>query len=307
MSRNRVPAKHNIHSVVSAIYHGPFWDKLHNIGIKNPDLLDSIQGVTQAAYTGLAPNTVKAYNRWLKQFQQFCTKVHTDWTEATHPEVAIFLQSLVHRGLAGTSVAQASAAISWAMQVADIEDRTKHRMVQHVIQAARRIPRNIKRAEPTEVEHLEWIKHWADNARTFASQRTFTLSLALFFTCSRLSDLRSLPRGAVFMDDSCIEFHTGRMKNNQYQRDVHFKHMFPSKNPELCPVRHFKAWLQHPQCIQEAAAPIFQSTNDKWKPVTESCFTDNLKAAQKASRLPRITGHSHRAGFATLGDSLLRL
>ncbi len=157
-------------------------------------------------------------------------------------------------------------------------------MVQQVISAARRIPRNIKRAEPTEIGHLEWIAKWAQRSKTFASQRTFALSLALFFTCSRLSDLRTLPRGALFMDENCVEFHTGRMKNNQYQRDVNYKHMFSSKNPELCPVRHFKNWLQHPQCIQEEAAPIFQSTNDKWKPVTESCFRDNLTRHTREGR-----------------------
>ncbi len=87
--------------------------------------------------------------------------------------------SLVQKGLAGTTVAQAASAVSWAMQIADIPDCTKHRMVQQVIAAARRIPRDIKGANPNGIEHLEMVRKWAEDKGTFTSSRTFAISLTL--------------------------------------------------------------------------------------------------------------------------------
>ncbi len=70
-----------------------------DLGVQNPELFDSIQGISEAVLTGMAPNTIKAYTRWLQQFQQFCHKIHSDWKEVSFPEVAVFLQS----GAKGTS------------------------------------------------------------------------------------------------------------------------------------------------------------------------------------------------------------
>ncbi len=263
--------------------------------------MQAVQGVSEAVFTGIAPNTAKAYTRWLRQFQDFCNQISTDWTEASAPEAAIFLQLQVQRGLAGAMIAQAAAAMSWAWQIAGKPDPMKHKMVQQVISVAKRIPREIKRATPTEIRHLHMLRRWDEKTGTFASRRTFVLSLTLFFSCSRLDDLRTLQRGTVWMEGDCVEFRTGKLKNNQYQRDVHFKQMFASKNALLCPVAHFKAWMDHPECIQDEKAPIFQSTHNKRKPVTESCYRDNLKKAQCSAKMPKVLGHSHRAGYATLG------
>ncbi len=78
-----------------ALFQGHFWDRLLDIGVKNPDLVDSVQGVLQAVFTGLAPNTTKAYRRWWEKYCQFCARLNTKWTEAEFVEVAVFLQNLV--------------------------------------------------------------------------------------------------------------------------------------------------------------------------------------------------------------------
>ncbi len=93
-----------------------------------------------AAFGGLAPATIKAYCKWLEKFQTFCRKIGVQWDKAGPAEIAIFLQELVDTGLAGGTAAQASCAISWATQIADLPDPTKNRMVESVIAAAKRIP-----------------------------------------------------------------------------------------------------------------------------------------------------------------------
>ncbi len=106
----------------SALFSAGFWDELGMLGEQFPELFPSIHGVSEAVFAGVAPNAAKAYSRWLNQFQEFCAKIARDWTEASAPEAAVFLQTLVNRGMTGTSVAQAAAAITWARQVANHPD-----------------------------------------------------------------------------------------------------------------------------------------------------------------------------------------
>ncbi len=97
---------------VLALLDGQFWHRLLELGVQNLELTDSIQGVSQAVFTGMAPNTIKAYTRWLQKFQEFCQKIALEWKETSYMEVAVFLQSLVDHRPAGMTVAQAAAAIS---------------------------------------------------------------------------------------------------------------------------------------------------------------------------------------------------
>ncbi len=222
------------------------------------------------------------------------------------PEVAIFLQELVDAGLAGGTVAQAASAISWATQVADVPDPTKSSNIESVISTAKRIPREINRATPATIEHIQLLQQVATRKLTFVNKRTYALASTLFFSCSRVKDLIGVRRGAVECKELLIGIKTGKLKNDQYQRNAHSKYVAKSRNRTLCPYQTLVDWMADKGCKKDAAAPLFQGTRDRWVPLKKSAFRDNLRDAQQGSGLPLIQGHSFRSGMASLGTNIIQ-
>ncbi len=67
----------------------------------------------------------------------------------------------------------------------------------------------------------------------------------------------------------------------------------------MCVVELFRDWLSLKEVGKSKGNPLFPGSRDREEPVTYSVYHDNLRDAQKGSKLPRISSHSFRSGAST--------
>ncbi len=187
---------------------------------------------------------------------------------------------------------QAQAAISWAAQVADRTDPTKSRMVTQVVSAACREFKEVVRATPVTLHHIQYLYNWAKKLNTFVSKRTLLLSMCLFLGFARWSDIRKLKIDDVFIEDDCVSLELHKLKNNQFSQDANQKFLPKVEHTSMCVVELFREWMELEQVGKTAGSPLFPATRDNQEPVTYSVYHDNLRDAQKDSPLPAISSHS---------------
>ncbi|MCP4538685.1 MAG: hypothetical protein GY832_16240, partial [Chloroflexi bacterium] len=113
--------------------------------------------MSEAAFDGCATSTAKVYSRWIEQFAEFCGRIKVDFPQATGAEVAMFLQKLAENGLSASSLSQASAAVSWAAQVAGRSDPCKDRLVTSIIGLVRRRGDEVCKVPAGTKEHLLFL------------------------------------------------------------------------------------------------------------------------------------------------------
>ncbi len=204
-------------------------------------------------------------------------------------------------GGSAVKVTHAVAAFSWYSQIADRPDPTKHSIISSIIATARRAALPIKHKEPTTITHLKAIRDYAKGKGTYAAARTYALALALYASCSRLSETIVLSRRHIKIHHNYVRLSIPASKTDQFKKGI-TKYMRKGRSKELCPVAVFRDWLDRPELGKTETAPLFPAFRKKERPISRTTFRENLKVALKEAGLPPITSHGFRVGFTT--DSL---
>ncbi len=124
--------------VVSALFSSQFWKSAAGKFKSKPELFKSVQ---HKVLGGKAVSTVQAYSGWYAQYLQFLQR--NGWVRSvTNPVIiSAFLAELMDQGKAGSTVAQAMSAVSWALSVRAGGVAKPHLLPTWVAAAARRMGR----------------------------------------------------------------------------------------------------------------------------------------------------------------------
>ncbi len=278
---------------------GGLWTDMRQMAERSPALRTHLQRVAESVASSTASSTMTVYRTWFRRFCAFCKKHKLGTEEANGAAVVLFLQELVSERRAASSISQAKSAIAWFFQTAGKADPTQHRLVSSIIAKAKRAAPPVTHKEPTTLEHLHWLQQYAQKKRTYAALRTYTLSLALFAAFSRSDELIDLTVGAVLdITDASVTIYVPKSKTDQL-REGEYKYLPAAVHTTLCPVAAFRRWLKRREIGGKGTDALFPAWKDKSRPISITTFSENLKAALEGSGLPKITGHSHRAGAAT--------
>ncbi len=210
----------------------------------------------------------------------------------------MFLQHLFSKGTSGPSLAQAAAALGYEASLSDRALPGQHKVVQTLVNHARRLAPPVSHKQPATLEHLIYLSQRADSLGSFVASRTFVLSLTLFTSCSRFDDLANLTRSSAEFFPTFYRLDLKKTKTNQFRKDDE-KFGPRGNSSSICPLRNLQSWMLRKDVLLQSEAPLFPKRPRSDECISYTCYFDNLKAALKKSGLPRITPHCHRTGFST--------
>ncbi len=277
---------------------GPLWKRLDSVVRGSADLHKLLANLRSSVTHCKANNTQKAYLRWLKKFQSFRHLHKLMGADLVDDAAMLFLQSLSNQGLGASSVSQAAAALSWEAKASDRSDPARQKAAQAIVLLAKRRAPPVKHKDPALILHLFHLQEWHRKKGTFMSERTFPLSLMLFGSCSRISDLIDFPRDSLTFLPNCVKIRLGKTKTDQLKRNE--PKFAPKSSTTLpCPYTVIQTWMARPDVLKGSSDPLFPRAARGCESVLDGCFNDNLKSAFIGSSLKPLTSHAFRVGFST--------
>ncbi|MCP4700112.1 MAG: tyrosine-type recombinase/integrase, partial [Gammaproteobacteria bacterium] len=148
-------------------------------------------------------------------------------------------------------------------------------------------------------EHLLFLHKWAQERNTFVADRTFIISLACIHCCARYDDIANAKQADLKIGTDRVTLVQHKSKTDQNSEEG-IVHPMPRANDErLCPVINFQKWRRRREVGLDPENALFPTARDKNNATPYSMYAENLKEAQMLCKLPRLTPHSWRCGYAT--------
>jgi site-specific recombinase XerD len=249
-----------------------------------------------------APNTIRAYRRDLRDFEDFCSEAGLAPLPASSETVALYLASLAEAGAKASTIERRVAAISQAHQLAGhVPSPTQDWMVRATMSGIRRTigTAPAKKAAAVTAE----LRRFVDvcPADTLAGRRDRAVLLLGFAGAFRRSELVSLDVDDLEETTDGLRLQLRRSKTDPEAAGTEKGIPFGA-HPETCPVRAVRAWLAAADIEQGA---LFRPVNrhDQLQPgrLTDQSVALIVKRAALRAGLDasRYAGHSLRSGLAT--------
>ncbi len=265
-----------------------------------PRLQTLLEGLKRKTLSAKADSTVAIYGRSALRFIEFCQENSLLHLPATSLTTALFLESLSEQGASVSALAQALAGIAWYHKSAGEIDPSTSAVVQNVLSASKRNAPAVMHTVPATKEHLKYMVASAGKKPSLLpNRRTLALAVVVAFSgCFHLDDVISLNREHFQINSDSVEIFLPRAKTDQF-RAGNKKFIPEASNPELCPVKILRTWFASGAVGTDPSSPAFPMITNKKKPASTTAFRENLQILLEGAKLPKITPHSFRAGFAT--------
>ena len=265
-----------------------------------------LKSAERYAQSALAPATRRAYESDWLVFASWCAQRSATAIPAPAATVAAFLADEADRGFRPVTIARRAAAIAAAHRAQDHPNPCDSGAVAAVMSGIRRQvgTDQLRRAAPLELEPLQLVLAPIDTA-TLAGLRDRALLLLGFAAALRRSEL-------VALDVEDLEFDTARglkltirkSKTDQQQAGAQVAVPY-ARETDRCAVRALSQWLQAAKIHR---GPVFRRMR-RGDTVGAERLTDQsvaliIKSRARAAHLPaellpKLSGHSLRAGYAT--------
>ena len=262
-----------------------------------PDHLESVRGYVAES---LAPATRRAYRAALRAFSGWCEQRDVVVLPASPEAVSAFLASESDRGLAVATIEQRAAAIRWAHEAQKLDSPTASKLVRATLAGIRRTRGTApRRKAPATVDRLAAMVSHTD-AGSLRGLRDRALLLFGFASAMRRSELVALTVEDLEPTERGLLVTMRRSKTDQEGRG-HQRAIVPGRNPELCPVRALRAWLE---AAGVESGSVFRSVGRHGyvgEQLSARTVADVVKASARRAGLDpaEFGGHSLRAGFVT--------
>jgi site-specific recombinase XerD len=249
-----------------------------------------------------APNTIRAYRRDLRDFEDFCRDAGAAPLPASPENVALYLANLAEAGAKASTIQRRLSAISQAHQLAGhVPSPTQDWMVRATMSGIRRTigtaPAKKAAAVTAELRRLVDVSP----EDTLAGCRDRAVLLLGFAGAFRRSELVSLNVEDLAETADGLRLQLRRSKTDQDAAGTEKGIPFGA-HPETCPVRAVRAWMTAASIDQ---GPLFRPVNrhDQLQPgrLTDQSVALIVKRAAHRAGLDaaRYAGHSLRSGLAT--------
>lgn len=194
------------------------WQELDKID--DPELKELATLLPTVVFSSRAPSTVKKYSgaflRWKKWLTQ---KFEVACCPAKPIQVSLYLTFLITKSSTSAPAEEAVNAISWAHQIACIEDPTQSEMVKQVLAGAKRMLAHKKiKKEPITPEILsQLVDRFAGEKADLDDVRVITWCLIGFAGFLRYSELAALKESDVLIFPDHMEIFIESSKTDQYR------------------------------------------------------------------------------------------
>jgi len=254
-----------------------------------------------------APNTTRAYTRWLEEFTAWCTDHGRSPLPATPETAAEFTSHLVDAGLGPASIEQALAAIRTWHRNAGLKGQPDTEGARRVLRTHRRQlaanGRRTHKATPVLVDALREMVGTCDPT-TLAGLRNRAILVLGLAMMGRRSELAELDLRDVTETPDGLLVYVRSSKTDQNAEGAEVP-VPCGTNPDTDPVRVVRAWTDALAARGVHTGRLFRSIT-RHGTVRSSLSTDAINqivktAARRAglSAADGYSGHSLRAGGAT--------
>ena len=195
------------------------WQELASL--QDPDLCELANSLPAVVLRGKAPSTVKKYSgaflRWKRWAQKKKTEIRI--LPACPLHVALYLTFLICKSATSAPVVEASNALSWAHQLACVEDPTQCLLVKQVLEGAKRIlAHRTQKKEPITPAILEQlVSKFAGKEASLSDVRIVTICLIGFAGFLRFNEIANLKESDVRVFDEHMELFIESSKTDQYR------------------------------------------------------------------------------------------
>jgi site-specific recombinase XerD len=259
--------------------------------------MDAAQKYAEASR---AESTARAYRSDWKHFTTWCEGTHRAPLPAEPATVAAYVAGLAESGKKPATIARRLASISQAHQLAGFDSPSRTEMVRSVMKGIRRTHGTAQRqAAPATTQVIKaMVEHLPG---TLGGKRDRALILLGFAGAFRRSELVSGRVEDVQFTAEGLVFTLRHSKTDQERQGTR-KGIPYGSNPNTCPVRALRAWLD---AASITSGPIFRAV-DRWGRVSPTALSDRAVAdivkrcaAAAGFKADDFSGHSLRAGLAT--------
>ena len=193
-----------------------------------------------------APSTAKNYAGALSRWRRWAaTKPEVVSFPAKPLYVGLYLSYLIQKAHTPSPVEEAVNALSWAHNLAGVEDPTGHPLVKQVLEGAKRIlAHKVNKKEPITPEILKsLVDKYAIEQATLADIRTLTICLLGFAGFFRYNELAKIRECDVCFFREHLEIFVESSKTDQYRDGAVV--VIARTGTDCCPV----AMLERYMCI----------------------------------------------------------
>ena len=214
--------------------------------VEDPELQELAQILPMIVLRGRAPSTVKKYSGAFLRWKKWATQKYDG--QASLPakplHVALYLTYLVQKSSTSAPVEEASNAISWAHQLAVVDDPTQHDLVKQVLAGARRIlAHKTTKKEPITPEILErLVDEFAQQNAELDDIRIVTICLVGFAGFLRYSELEALKESDLQIFPDHMEIFIESSKTDQYRDGAWV--VIARTSSKTCPVAMTERYVQ---------------------------------------------------------------
>lgn len=272
-------------------------------------------GAAALVADALAPNTQRAYRRWVTRWDTWCAATGRTPLPGSAQALASFVAELAGEGLAPSSITQAIGAVRSAHELAGHPDTPGKGPAAKALRAHRRhqadAGRRARKAAPLTIDRLHQVVDDLDPTRAIDARDRALLVLG-FAGCLRRATLVALDRDDLeeHRDRLAVTIRRSKTDQDALGRVVELPY---GTHEATCPVRTLAAWCQHLDDAGHTDGAVFRPV-DKAGRIHATRLTDHsasailtrraaaagLTAGQVAGQASaQFTGHSLRAGGAT--------
>jgi len=261
------------------------------------DLAELSESARKYAKASKAPNTIRTYKLFWREFEHFTQGRGADSLPATPQTVVEYLTALADAGAKVSTIEVKLAAVAFAHRQAEQPDPTVYNSVKTVMAGIRReLKRAPNKREPATLAEVRAMVETLDTD-TLRGKRDKALLLVGFAGAFRRSELVGLDVADVRINGTLKI--TVRQSKTDQEGEGQVK-TIPTLGGDLCPVAALAAWLD---AAGITSGPIFRqfARGDKVRssPLTGQSVALVVKAAAQAAGLDwrNYSGHSLRSGF----------
>lgn len=257
-----------------------------------------------------SPNTLRAYGRWTRRFDAWCTERGRQPVPADPVTLADYASSLADAGLSRSSLGQAVAAIRYAHQLAGYRDQPDMELASMVLSvhagdlAAAGV--RARQAPPAAAREVLAMVATLDHTRPgdVRDHLLVTLGFGMF---ARRSELASVQLEDVDEVDGGLTVWIRSTKTDRHADNAgRVAKVVAQPHPDLDPVRAFHTWRRKLEQRGITHGPLLRQlrkggtvTDRAMSPEAVHAVVRKLAIRAGVPRAAEFSGHSLRAGAAT--------
>ena len=212
------------------------WQELDNI--EDPELKELATLLPTVVFSSRAPSTVKKYSGAFLRWKDWLTqKFEVDCCPASPTQISLYLMFLIKKSSTSSPIEEAVNAISWAHQIACVDDPTQSDLVKQIVAGAKRIlAHKATKKEPLTPEILsQLVDRFAQEKADLDDIRVMTWCLIGFAGFLRYSELAALKESDVKIFSQHMEIFIESSKTDQYRDGAWV--VIARTTTKVCPVK----------------------------------------------------------------------